>query len=404
MIYNLNAKPKLIRKINRRMIIDIIRRYSPCSQTFISKETGISKQTVNKIITKLIGSDLIKEYGYGRSSEEGGKKPVLLKFNDKGKYVIGLMITFNELLIGVLDLGAGIIMEEKYNIDTEDTYEKMLSDIVEHIKSIIKKAKIGSNKILGIGFGIPGIIDAGKGIVKLAAHLPEWKEVPIVKDIEEKTGYKVFIENENRMRIYGEKWFGLATKSNDFAVLLTGEGLGCALYVNGRILSGNNLLAGEIGHLSLDDSTGCDCGNIGCLESLIYSKNIQKFVLDDLDKSDYRNSLLGKKLKTKNYELTARSLAKYYSKKDRLAEAMVDRIAYWIGRAAAVIISVIDPEIIIIHGTYSLFGEDFKNKIKEIADKCVFPLPLKKIDIKYSKLGDRAGLIGCAGIVMDELL
>src|SRR4030066_1297203 len=282
------GKPKLKRKINRKIILDAIREEGCFSQPYISRKVGMSKQTVNKIITDLINENLVIETGFGKSTSEGGKKPLLLKFNSKGGYVIGIMFAHNITAV-LTDLSANVISEKVVPVNLKMGYKEVLKTLIGLIRDLIGKIEMENSKILGVGIGIPGITSDRK--IKLLPRFLDWRNYPLADDLSRELGIKIFIENDNRLRAYGEKWFGLAKNVNNFTTIFIEEGFGAGFFNEGNIITGSNYLSGEIGHIKFkEDGLQCGCGNKGCLETLVNLNGVKNLFKEKSKTQEIKNS------------------------------------------------------------------------------------------------------------------
>ncbi|OFW63396.1 MAG: hypothetical protein A2Z35_03560 [Actinobacteria bacterium RBG_19FT_COMBO_36_27] len=396
------GKPKLIRKINRKLIIDVIREEQNCTQTYISKKTGISKQTVSKITANLIKEGLVLKTGTGKSTEEGGKKPVLFKFNPRSRYVIGVMIT-NKITAILTDLKSNIIMEKSIDTHYKTGHNRVMLSLLELLREIINESKIEKSRLSGVGIGIQGIVSDKR--IKLLPSFMDWEDLSLGNYLEKEMGCRVFIENDNRLRGYGEKWFGLARNVNNFATLYIEKGLGAGFFYNNKTITGYNHYSGEIGHIKLKkDGPKCGCGGNGCLETMVNVERIRGLFREKIKSDSFNNSVLYRKFKNSWNLITPEILFDNFYKGDVLAKQIVDDISYWLGKGISLISATLDPDLIIIHGPYVTGGEYFLEKVKASANKNFLPNVKKEINIKYSKLGERAGLIGAVGIVLDHTL
>lgn len=398
-------KPKHIRTLNTKSIINIIRETTLLTKSDIARRINISQQAINNIVTELIKKDLVLEVGLGKSTGEGGKRPVLLKFNENAGYIIGSMMGPKKIKAVLTNYNTNIMIEKSIKNNIKASHEQTISEMIEMFEAIIKETNIEKNKILGIGIGVPGIVDEENGVICLFPYMPHWENVKIAQIIKDRMGINVFVSNENRVRSYGEKMFGLARKLNNFAVILTGYGIGGGFFCHNQCMSGKNLFAGEFGHIKLSaDGPKCVCGNNGCLNALINTARVNELIKENMDLTEHKGSTLVKKYKDNNFKVESETLFECFNDNDSLSIKIVDEIAYWLGIAVSIITAVIDPELIIISGEYIRGGDIFKEKIIEVAKKNILPSVKKNINIKYSELGKKAGLVGSVGMVLDKLL
>jgi len=398
-------KPKHIRTLNTKSIIHIIREKTLVTKSDIARRINISQQAINNIVKELVKKDLVLEVGLGESTEEGGKRPVLLKFNENAGYIIGSMMGPKKIKAILTNYNTNIMIEKSIKNNIKSSHEKIISNMIGMFEEIIKEAAIEKNKVLGIGIGVPGIVDEENGVICLLPYMSHWENIKIAEIIKERMGINVYVSNENRVRSYGEKMFGLAKKLNNFAVILTGYGIGGGFFLHNQCVTGENLFAGEFGHIKLcPDGPKCVCGNNGCLNALINTVRINELIKENMNLSEYKDSILVKKYKDNNFKVEPVTLFECFNDNDNLSIKIVDEISYWLGIAVSIITAVIDPELIIISGEYIRGGDVFKEKIIKIAEKNILPSVKKDINIKYSELGRKAGLVGSVGMVLDKLL
>jgi len=398
-------KPKHIRKINTASVLSIIRESPLVTKSDIAKKINISQQTINKIVKELMSRKLVIEDGLRESTEEGGKRPVQLKFNENAGYIVGAMMGPKKIKTILTNYNNNIMIEKDVKNDLRASSEATISKMIRMFEEMIDKTGIDKSMVLGIGIGVPGIVDEKNGIIRLLPYMPHWKDIRIAEIVEDKMGISVLVCNENRVRCYGEKMFGMAKEFSDFAVILTGYGIGGGFSIDGKCVTGEHLFAGEFGHMKLSaDGPKCVCGNNGCLNALINTERINELIKENMGASDYKSSILVKKFKESNLKIDSKKLFECFYNGDNLAKKIIDEISYWLGIAISIIVAVIDPELIIISGEYTAGGDYLIEKVKEIAEKNILPSVKKSINIKYSQLGKKAGLVGVVGMVLDQLL
>ena len=143
--------------------------------------------------------------------------------------------------------------------------DHVIDDMCSSIQQLAQKHS--ASKLLGIGIGVPGIIDTQAGTVRAAANLPGWAGFPVRAEIERRLHTQVLLENDAKVATLGEKWLGAGRAVDDMAMLTLGTGVGGGLILGGKIWYGLNGMAGEFGHFTVEpEGHPCGCGNRGCLE------------------------------------------------------------------------------------------------------------------------------------------
>ncbi|WP_028559908.1 ROK family transcriptional regulator [Paenibacillus pinihumi] len=256
-----------IKRQNRLTVFEMIKTQSPISRAMIAKKTGMSPTTVSRIVGELT------EQGYVIESEqvsEGlGRKSTLLGLMDASVSSIGIELDRHVLNIGVVDLQGNLVHSESHERGIEEAPEvtvQRISDVLEHM---LERGIAERKHIVGIGVGLPGIIDNGRGVVVFSVQLG-WKNVALSALLEEATGLKVKVDNELKVKALAEHLKGSAIGSNRTALLGFGNGVGSALIFEGEIYRGEMNSAGEIGHTTVDPNGPlCQCGKAGCLQTYI---------------------------------------------------------------------------------------------------------------------------------------
>ncbi len=393
----LNNKKISIKDLNKKQILKIIIENDPISRIDISKYLKISRPTTTFYINELLEAGLIEEVGKGKSTPQGGKKAVLIRFNEKAGYIISAMIGVNNIRIALTDLRSNIL--ESVKIPTEQWLGpgNVIKKVIENVESIIKKSKIDKKNFLGIGIGATGLVDSETGIVVFSPNLTGWYNIELKKIIEKSLDLPVYIENECRVQAIAEKRFGLAKNFKDFVCLETGAGIGTGVYVADKLLTGINGMAGELGHLivSMDDDRICHCGNTGCLESLCSMRSLLYDIKKDLKEQNPDNY-------DKYENITSKDLFELYKEGNEIVVKNVNKNAEYLGIGISNAIKIFSPEIIIIHGEVIKFGEKYLNIVRETVSKNTFPMVKEEYDIQFSKLGENVGLIGASYIVFEK--
>jgi glucokinase len=144
--------------------------------------------------------------------------------------------------------------------------DHVVSDMCDAIVRLSGKYR-SAGSFLGVGAGIPGILDLEAGKVSKSANLPGWSGYPVREEIERRLGTHFFLDNDGNMAALGEQWLGAARGVPNMAMLTLGTGIGGAIVLNGKIFHGMNGMAGEFGHVPIEpEGVPCGCGSHGCSE------------------------------------------------------------------------------------------------------------------------------------------
>lgn len=394
------GKPKLIRKINRGLLIEVLREKQLMTNTELAKKTNLSRRTINLIITSLKETGIVSEHGYGNSTNEGGKKPIIYKFNPNAFYLIGIVVRDYKISIGVCNLNGQIFFEDSISANWQNGNESTILQIVKLVKGIINKSEINFSKFLGIGIGLPGLVDFTDGSIRHLTRHKGWENIQLSKILNEEIGINVEIDNENCVRALGEKWFGIAKKINNFVTIMTSdEGIGCGVVINNKLLRSHNSLLGEVGHIKINenDKKFRDLNNF---EYFLGIKHINDLVILNRNLKSFSKSPLSNSF-TINSSIKMEDLFINYNLGDEFANVIIEKLSDYFTLLINIIFCTYDPELLIIHGKFSMLDDKFFGKISGSIKEFIFPKLKKKIVIKKSLQSREMAILGAAGMVLD---
>jgi len=398
MIYRKEKNNISLKEINKKNILKIVIEMSPVSRIDISKQLKISRPTTSAYIGDLIKDGLIEEVGKADSTPSGGKKAVLLQFNSKAGYILGVMIGVKTIRIALTDLGSNIM--EIIKIPTEEWLgpDAVIDKLIKNLKKIVRISEVNKEEIIGIGIGATGLVDSKIGLVIFSPNLDGWNNIKLKEIIEEKIGLPIFIENECRVQAIAEKKYGLAKGVKNFVCVETGIGIGTGVFIDNKLVVGDKGMAGEVGHIitNLAGDRMCHCGNTGCLETLCSISSLIDDIMGDIKKSERFSDYGSSRLKTED-------LYRLYEQGDEIVTRNVEKNAEYMGIGISNTIKMFSPELIIIHGEIIKFGKNYLNKVKESVSKNTFPKVKDNYNIQFSKLGENVGLIGATSIVFNNI-
>jgi glucokinase len=270
------------------------------------------------------------------------------------------------------------------------TGEEVGALITEEIKRLVS----AEPSIQSIGIAVPGIYHQKHGTV-WAPNIKGWDDYPLLEEVEQATSLPVTIDSDRAAYILGESWLGNAKGCKHAIYLAVGTGIGAGILIDGKVLRGAHDIAGAIGWLALKPPFEEKYVSCGCFEYHASGEGIAKVAREVLTKrQDYNGQLRSKAAE----QLTAYDLFKAYKEEDVLAREVFNIcIQYW-GMTVANLVSLFNPEKIILGG--GIFGPavQFLAAIKEEAKKWAQPISIKQVSIEPSALGTDAGLYG-AGLL-----
>ncbi len=401
-----SGKPKSLKQLNTRVVLDILRARDVVSVADISEAVHLSKTTVKKVLDLLAAAGIVLSAGKGESTNEGGKKPELYRFNMKYGYSICLHVTPEDLIAVMTDLRAEISHYQKATLTEDRSLERIVGILVETIRSFVAMKAATGEKLIGLAVVLPGLVDAVRGVSIYTPHYPNWgRDVPFVDLLRAGLGagwdLPIFVDNANRYQAVAEREKGIAAGRMNFVVIdALNEGLGAGIVLGGEVIQGAQSTSGEIGHMTLDPYDGfpCICGHKGCFEAMASARRI--LVLAREAAGRFPDSPLALALASSSVRLDDVCVAA--AQGDPLSLYLIDDVARWFLVGLGNIIMVNDPELIVIQGAYVKAGSCFLDKLREGIRHIGLPDVEKKVSIEYSRLGEERGVLGAAALMISD--
>jgi glucokinase-like ROK family protein len=391
------ANKSLIKDMNTSTILQIVRTKGPISRAEISKLTGLNPATVSSNTANLMEIGLVRETGIGVSS--GGRKPLLIELNPGAFYVVGVDMGTTDVATGITDLEGKIQFKATLPFGDSTTPEQVMAVISQSIRQVLDESGLEPEQILGIGMGIHGLVDPGKGI-SLYAPAFQWEDVAVAELFSSQFGLPVSIDNDARVMALGEKWFGKAAKVSNFVFLNIGTGIGSGIYVNGELLQGAHFGAGEIGHIRIasHQEEPCFCGKTDCLSTAASGPAIERIAQTAAMRGEAEQLL--RLAGGDATAITGELIHQAALQDDSFSIALLDTAGRHIGGALSLVINLLNPEMVLIGGGVSNGGEFIFNGMREEITNRAMQHNIEHIYIGPAGLGDDCGIIGAATLIL----
>jgi len=347
------------------------------------------------MLNELIAEGHVSETGYAPST--GGRRPLMYSIRPDNMYVVAVSMDQFISRIVISDMkNSDVTAVEKFELPLARNTEA-LSILIGKIDHHINQSGIKKEKIIGIGIGMPGFIDSGKG---LNYSFLETGGKSITQLISESIGLPVYIDNDSSLIALAELKFGAAHNKKSAMVVNLGWGIGLGMILNGELFKGYNGFAGEFSHIPLFlNNKLCSCGKSGCLETeaslLVVVEKAEKGLKEG------QVSML-KQLPKESFEQAAQAIIGAAAKGDKFAVELLSEAGYNIGRGVAILIHLLNPEAIILSGMGSVAGKVWQAPIQQALNEHCIPRLAINTQIEISALGYGSELIGAAALVMEN--
>lgn len=384
-------------KILKGLIFKFLDQTESASINEISKEINISVPKTTSLITELIEEGLISDYGKFEST--GGRKANLYGLIGDAGFILGVDVKKYYINIGLLNFKKQLINQKSRIAFKLDNTAESLNQLIQIIQNFIKEVGIKKDKILSLGINLSGRINHTKGYSYTFFH---FQEEPLSEIIQEKIGIKTYLENDSRAMAFGEFCNGEVNTEKNVLFVNLDYGIGLGILIDGKVYYGKSGFSGEFGHIPFfNNEIICHCGKKGCLETEASGNALLRKFKEKI-KLGSTSSVLKKNKKVEDITLTDLILAA--QNEDVLIIELLAELGENLGKGLAVLINVFNPELIIIGGTLSETGEYLKLPIKSSINKYSLSLVNADTELKLSKLGEKAGIIGACLLAKNKAL
>lgn len=350
--------------LNRRLVVHLLREHGPLSRRQLAERTGLRSSSLTYITRDLIDRGVIRTYG--KLDKPGaGKKQVLLEVDPDLGWVLGVGIDGDAASLVMLDSKGEVIDRDRLQL--HDPLELFPELLKARLQSWVARHGAPPGELLGVGIGMPGVIDPDQGLVLRSTRfkLDNW---PMAQPIAEALGVRVRIDNDSNMAAFAELREGAADDVGDFLYFLINsseqgdryavQSLGSALVINGQLFRGAHFGAGEIDTLLEGDHY-----------DTVSAKHLLAIASPDGAFDD-----------------DLRSLA------DRLVHTLV------------AVVDLIDPSAIVFGGNLSLANREMLQYIHRQLNSRIVPVPNRHVAVRPSRFMDHGVSMGAAIVVLEDVL
>lgn len=316
------------------------------------------------------------------------------------KKIIGIDLGGTSVKLAILTTEGEI--QEKWSITTNilEDGRHIVPDIIASIQHRMETHNLNKEDFLGIGMGSPGVVDRHAGTV-IGAYNLNWKDLQEVKkQFEEAIGLPFYIDNDANVAALGEQWVGAGENNPDVVFMTLGTGVGGGVVASGNLIHGFGGAGGELGHIVVDfeDPIACTCGKKGCLETVASATGIVNLTRRYADQ--YAGDAQLKKMIDDGQDVTAKDVFDLAKEGDDLALIVYKHFSRYLGTACANIASILNPAFIVIGGGVSAAGEFLLSGVQKVYEENVFPPIKASTKLSLANLGNDAGVIGAASLVI----
>jgi predicted NBD/HSP70 family sugar kinase len=361
-------------------VLRLIREECVDTRTELCRVTGLSRPAVTARVTELIQRGLVVERADGPST--GGRPPARLAFNAAGGAVLVASLGHTHGHIAVCDLAGEILLQAPTDLTAGRGAETVLPALLDRWTELLAKIGLDACAVRGVGVGIPGTVEFAAGRAESSVATPYWGGVEIAPLVTGRFPVPVYLDNDVNVMALGEHRAG--TAAGDLLFVKLSTGIGAGVIAGGRLQRGALGAAGEIGHIPVLDSAGvrCRCGNLGCVEAVAGGVAL-------LERSGCADLA----------ELVRRAQSG-----DPTVVMVVREAGRRIGEVIASAVNLLNPSVVVLGGDLAGAYEPLIAGVREVVYQRATALATRQLRIEPSRLGDTAGLLGCATLALDHIL
>ncbi len=389
-----------VRRMNRAIILEVFRTHKTLSRARLATETGLNPSTVSSIIGELIQENFLRETDLIQSST--GRPGRLLEINPDGGCALGIEINVDYIEVLVTDFATNVLWRERQTSKADVGQDVIMLQVLQLAKQGSAVISERNSRLLGVGVGVPGLVDVTSGLLRLAPNL-QWVDVP-VRDV--LAGYfncPIYVENEANAAALGEYYFGAVRNVKDFIYLSSGVGLGSGIVMDGKLFRGMFGYAGEAGHMTMDvNGDLCRCGKRGCWETFVGPRAVEQRVRRSL--SFGGKSVLHDMAKGNLQNIVFEDVVEAAQLGDQIAIDALGNVAFYLGIGIANLVNLFNVEVVVLGGALNNASSLLIKDVERFVFANTLAPGREHLKIISSAHGSDACIMGAIALVLDDIL
>ncbi len=312
---------------------------------------------------------------------------------------LGIDLGGTKIATAVVSRGGEILAQARGPTPARHGVHAVVRAMAALATEAVNEAALDLRSLAGVGLGAPGPIDAEAGLVVSPPNLPGWRNVDLAELLGEMLHTRLVLGNDANLAALAEHRFGAGRGCSPLVYLTVSTGIGGAILLDGKLLSGVRGTAGEVGHMVLlPQGPLCGCGNRGCLEALASGTAIARQARESVRRGV--PSALAERFASQPELVTAASVAEAARGGDLEALIILRTAMDHLGRGVANLVSLLNPERVVIGGGLASLGPDLLEPVTAAVHRLANPVAASSVSILLAELGPDAGVLGAAAAAM----
>ncbi|WP_301128825.1 ROK family transcriptional regulator [Streptomyces cacaoi] len=374
-----------LHRANLERVVRAVRMAGSLTQAEIARTTGLSAATVSNIVRELKEAGTVEV----TPTSSGGRRARAVSLSADAGLVVGVDFGHSHLRVAIGNLAHKVLSEDAEPIDVDASSAEGLDRAEAMVRRLVETASAGTGraKVIGVGLGVPGPIDIGTGVLGSTAILPGWAGTNPRDDLAARLGVPVYVDNDANLGALGEQVWGAGHGAEDLAYIKVASGVGAGLVISGQVYRGPGGTAGEIGHITLDESGPvCRCGNRGCLETFTAARYVLPLLTP-----------------THGAGLTMERMVRLAQEGDPGCRRVIADVGRHIGSGVASLCNLLNPSRVVLGGDLAEAGDLVLDPVRDSVARYAIPSAARQLTVLPGELGSRAEVLGALALVLSEM-
>jgi predicted NBD/HSP70 family sugar kinase len=377
-----------LKDLNRLKVLEVVREQGTVSRVGIATLTGLARSTVSTLVAELQSAGLVveREDLPAVSTAAGGRPPLMLSLHPGAGAVVGIHFDHGFVRVAIADLSLTLLAEGVVERDVDHDAQAGLEAAAELVASLLDEAEVERDRLIGAGVALSGPIDRHTGQLVSKTILPGWIGVDAASWLSDRLGVPVEVQNDANLGALAESVLGAGRGCSDMAYVMLSSGVGGALILGGSLYRGARGTAGELGHVTVDDTGDmCRCGNRGCLETMVGAPALTELLR-----------------RSHGDDITIERMIALAADGEPGCRRVIADAGHTVGRVAAALCNEFNPERLVVGGELALAGDLLLDPMRESIRRYAIPEAVEDLTVVEGALGDRAELMGALALMVGQ--
>ncbi|WP_425954930.1 ROK family transcriptional regulator [Xylanimonas sp. McL0601] len=362
-----------LREANRSRIIDAVKQFGGLTQVELAAATGLSTATVSTIVKELAVAGVVETETTSRS----GRRALRVTLARQAGLVAGIHVGPRSLSVALGDLAHDVVAEQTLPLPADHRADTTLDRAALLVVDLLDRVGTDLDELLTLGVAMAAPVDPATGLLTVRGALRGWEDTPVAQVLSKRLARPVHVDADATLGALAEHRLGAGRHVQDLLYVRLSYGTSAGLVLGGRPHRGGSGAAGQLGHVQVDPAGPvCRCGNRGCLDTEVGENALLDLVRPALG------------------EVTLRDLVRLARGGDPGSRRVLEDAANRVGQAAATIVTVLDPQLVVVGGELAQAGAIVVEALGESVRRHALPHRFAPVDVVAGGLGPRAELLG----------